>query len=141
MENTDSFKILIADDERDILEIMAKRIAQAGYTVITAHDGQEALDKVRSENPDIILLDLTMPKLDGFMVLKSLRENPPTSKWQPVIIVSARTELNDMKQGFSLEADHYLTKPCNIGDILKAIKLMINLITQRKSKEESESGR
>ena len=79
-----------------------------------------------------------MPKMDGFAVLKNIREKPPTGKWQPVIIISARTDLDDMKKGFSLEADHYITKPCNIADILKAIKLMTNLIPQRKSPEEGE---
>ena len=128
----------MADDEPYILEIMAKKVKQAGYEVITASDGEDALYSIKSENPDIILLDLNMPKMDGFTVLKKIRENPAGKKWQPVIIVSARTELDDMKQGFSLEADHYITKPCNIADILKAIKLMTNLIPQRKSPEEGE---
>jgi DNA-binding response OmpR family regulator len=137
-ENAPNYKILMADDEPYILEIMAKKIAQAGYKVVTAPDGEEALAKIKSEDPDIILLDLNMPKMDGFEVLKNLRENPPSKKWQPVIIISARTDLDDMKKGFSLEADHYLTKPCNVPDILKAIRLMINLIPQRKSKEEGD---
>lgn len=138
MENPDSLKILMADDEPDVLDIMAKKVAQAGYIVITAHDGEEALAKIKNEHPDVILLDLNMPKMDGFTVLKHIRENPPGPKWQPVIIVSARTELDDMKQGFSLEADHYIPKPCNVTDILKGIRLMVNLIPQRKSIEEGE---
>ena len=138
MEDPNVLKVLMADDESDILNIMAKKVRQAGYTVITASNGEEALAKIKKDNPDIILLDLNMPKMDGFMVLKHIRENPPSKKWQPVIIVSARTELDDMKQGFSLEADHYITKPCNVTDILKGIRLMINLIPQRKSREEGE---
>jgi len=131
-------KILMADDEAYVLEIMAKKVREAGYDVVIAADGEEALAKIWSDDPDIIILDLTMPKKDGLTVLKELRASPPTGKWYPVIIVSARNELDDMKQGFSLEADHYITKPCNINDILKAIKLMVNLIPQRKSKEEGE---
>lgn len=126
-------KILMADDEHDVLVIMAKRIAAEGYEVVTASDGEEAWNKIKSESPDVILLDISMPKKDGFSVLKELRTNPPSSKWQPVIIISAHRELDSMKQGFSLEADHYIIKPCSIDDILKSIRLMISLIPQRQN--------
>jgi len=124
-------KILIADDEDVILQIMARKIASQGYEVITAKDGQQAWDKIVSEFPDVIILDLNMPQLDGWAVLSKLRHHPPTKRWQPVIIVSAQHELDDFKKGVSLEADHYLTKPCQIEDILKAIRLMLSLIPQR----------
>jgi len=132
-------KVLIADDEVEIIEIMAKKISNEGYFVVTAKDGQDAWDKIVSESPDIILLDLSMPVMDGFTLLKKLRETPPSAKWQPVIIVSARGELEDMQKGFSLEADHYLAKPCNMADVLKSIDLMVKLIPQRKSSLESFS--
>ena len=127
-----NLKILMADDEPDVLEVMAKKVASEGYTVITASDGQEAWEKIQKEIPDIILLDLTMPKKDGFQVLKELRENPPSKKWQPVIIISAKRELEDIQKGLGMEADHYITKPCSIGDVLKAIKLMASLIPHRE---------
>ncbi len=127
-----NLKVLMADDEPDILEVMAKRVKAAGYDVVTAVDGEDAWEKIVAENPDVILLDLTMPKLEGFALLKRLREKPPSLKWQPVIIVSAREELADIQQGFSLEADHYLTKPCNMDDVLNAIRLMVKLIPQHK---------
>ncbi len=135
----EKIKILLADDEKDICDIMAKKIAHEGYHVIVAKDGEEAWGKIQSEDPDIILLDLNMPKMDGFQVLQQLRQNPPSKKWQPVVIISARSELQDMQKGFSLEADHYLAKPCNINDILNAIRLMLNLIPQRKSHLEIQS--
>ncbi|MCA9408063.1 MAG: response regulator [Candidatus Omnitrophica bacterium] len=128
-----NIKILMADDEEDILGIMAKKIAAEGYEVVTAKDGREAWEKIEAEDPDVVLLDINMPELDGFQVLKKLRENPPSTKWQPVIIISARRELDDLKKGYSLEADHYITKPCQVSDILKAIKLMLNLKSQRKT--------
>jgi len=137
--NPEVIKVLIADDEADILEVMGKKIAAEGYMVIKAKDGEEAWNKIVSESPDVILLDLNMPKMDGFTVLKNLRENPPSKKWQPVIIISARSEMEDMQKGFSLEADHYLTKPCQISEVLKAIALMSGLIPQRKSSQELES--
>jgi DNA-binding response OmpR family regulator len=80
-----------------------------------------------------------MPKMNGFEVLKNLREHPPAEKWQPVIIVSARTGLEDVKKGLSLEAEHYILKPCSINDILKAIRLMTSLIPQHKSPSEMKN--
>jgi len=131
-------KVLIADDESDVRTIMAKKVSAAGYAVVTAADGQEAWDKIVAESPDVILLDLTMPQRDGFSVLKQLRENPPSKKWQPVIIVSGKGELGDMQQGFALEADHYIIKPCPMEDVIKGIQLMVNLIPQRKNVKEME---
>ena len=126
-------KILVADDEEVIREIIAKRIASFDYEVITAGDGQEAWDKIVSHDPDVIILDLTMPKMDGWAVLARLRQNPPSKRWQPVIIVSAQSEFESFKKGVNMEADHYLTKPCRIEDILQAIRLMLALIPQRNT--------
>ncbi|MBP7162459.1 MAG: response regulator [Candidatus Omnitrophica bacterium] len=132
-------KILIADDDPDVLRVMEKRIKAAGYQVVKAKDGLDAWAKICYEHPDVILLDLIMPELDGFGVLEKLRARPAGKKWQPVIIVSARGELEDMKKGFSLEADHYIMKPCQMEDVLKAITLMLNLLPQRKQPSEWES--
>ncbi len=128
---SEPLKILMADDEAAILEIMARRIASQGYKVLMARNGKEAWDKIVSDSPDIIILDLTMPEMTGWEVLTKLRKEPPSSKWQPVIIVSAQSESEKIKEGFAAEADHYLTKPCRIEDILKAIRLMTSLIPQR----------
>ena len=126
-------KILLADDEDSVLQIMAKRISAAGYNVVTACDGQEAWEKIVSEDPDVIVLDLTMPKMDGWQVLEKLRSSPTSKKWQPVIIVSGSDETHNMQKGFKLEADHYLIKPCRIDDIVKAIRLMVSLIPMRQN--------
>jgi DNA-binding response OmpR family regulator len=128
--STHPIKILIADDEDAVLEIMARKIASQNYEVITAKDGQEAWDKIVSGVPDVIILDLNMPKMSGWALLSRLRQNPPTKRWQPVIIVSAQNELESFQKGMNLEADHYLTKPCPIEDILKAIRLMLSLVSQ-----------
>ena len=129
-------KILIADDEPDILEFMGKAVVRAGYQVAMAKDGQEAWDKIQAEDPDVVLLDINMPHLNGFEVLEKLRTQPKSEKWQPVIIVSARNELEDMQKGLSMDADHYITKPCPSDDVIKAIKLMISLIPTHKSNTE-----
>jgi DNA-binding response OmpR family regulator len=129
---TKQIKVLMAEDESEVLSIMSKKIAAEGYTVITANDGEEAWEKIQKESPDVIVLDLIMPKRNGYEVLRSVREQPSTARWQPVIIVSAKRELEDLQEGFALEADHYITKPCQIEDILRSIKLMIRLIPQHK---------
>ena len=128
-----AIKVLIADDEDAILEIMAKKVAMQGYAVVTARDGQEAWQKIVSEDPDVIILDITMPKMDGWSILHKLRSEPPTKKWQPVIIVSALGEVANIQKGLDLEADHYLTKPCRIEDVLKGIRLMVSLIPMRNT--------
>lgn len=129
-------KILMAEDEIDVLEVMAKKVAAEGYQVVKTERGDEALELLRNEVPDIVLLDINLPGKDGFAVLKELRENPPSSKWIPVIIISARKTLEDMKRGFDLEADHYLTKPCTVQDVLKGIRLMEQLRHQRLKNSE-----
>ena len=124
-------KILVVEDEAVILEIMAKKIASQDYEVITARDGQEAWTKIVSDLPDVIISDLNMPKMDGWALLNQLRQNPPVNRWQPFVIVSAQNEIGNFRKGVNLEADHYLTKPCQMEDILKAIRLMLSLIPQR----------
>ena len=128
----------MADDEPEVLEIMGKKITQEGYDVILALDGQEAWEKIQNESPDVVLLDLNMPKMNGFEVLKALRDHPSSEKWQPVIIISTRGELEDIQKGLSLEAEHYLVKPCSVDSILKAIQLVAKLIPQHKSPSELE---
>ena len=126
-----AIKVLIADDEESILGILVNKVAAQGYAVVTARDGQEAWDKIVSENPDVIILDIAMPKMDGWSVLHKLRSEPPSKKWQPVIIVSVLGEMDNVQKGLDLEADHYLTKPCRIEDVLKGIRLMVSLIPMR----------
>ena len=134
-------KVLIAEDEVEVLDIMEKKVKAEGYDVFAAKDGEEAWELIKKEDPDIVLLDLMMPKMDGLEVLKNLRENPPSDKWQPVIIVSALGELENIKKGFSMDADHYITKPCGMEDIVKGIKLMEQLIPQRRTQKEMKQDK
>lgn len=126
-----NYKVLVVDDEKDVVEIVKKRLLEEGYDVATAYDGEEALLRVKEDNPDVILLDLLMPKLNGFEVLKEVREKF-RSKWIPVIIVSAKVELDSVKKCYNMEADHYLTKPCDIEKILRGVETMVSLIPLRK---------
>lgn len=128
MEN---LKILIADDEPEVLDVMARALTRQGYFAIKAADGQEAWDKIKSENPDIILLDLIMPKMHGLTILKRLRESPLPGRYQPVVIISALNELEDVRKGFAHEADHYITKPCTTETVLKAVSMMREIINKK----------
>jgi len=129
-----AYKILVVDDDRDIVETLQKRLSKEGYEVAVAFDGEEALAKIKEADPDVVLLDLMLPKLNGFDVLKQLREKFK-DKWRPVIIISARTELETLKKCYNQEADHYLTKPCDMENILRGISTMISLIPLRIKEE------
>jgi len=129
-----AYKILVVDDEKDVSDTLAKMLTNAGYEAVVAYDGDEALKKVKEENPDIILLDLLMPKMNGFEVLKEIR-SCFKDKWRPVIIISAQAELETVKKCYDMEADHYLAKPCSVENVLHGIKTMISLMPLRNEKE------
>ena len=127
------YKILVTDDNTDVVDILKKRLIQEGYEVIMAFDGDEAIIKIKLDKPDLVLLDLMMPKVNGFEVLKELRRlrDEEKDKWRPVIIISAKNELEAIMKCYNLQADFYLSKPCSLDDILNAIKKMISLIPLR----------
>ncbi len=126
-----AYKILVVDDDKDIVDILQNRLVREGYLAAVAYDGEEALQKVKEENPDVIILDLMMPKRNGFEVLKEVREKFK-DKWRPIIIVSAQDELESLEKCYDMQADHYLTKPCDINKVLRGIRTMISLIPARK---------
>ena len=123
-------RLLLVDDDREIIDALKPRLQREGYDVFTAFDGEEGLRMVKDCNPDIILLDLLMPKLNGFDVLKEIRTNM-NDRWRPVIIISANSDLASVKKGYDMEADHYLAKPCTIDTVLHGIKTMISLLPAR----------
>lgn len=126
-----ALKVLVADDEPEVLEIMAKAVALRGYAVVQACDGQDAWEKIKKEDPDIILLDLIMPGMHGLTILKKLREDPLPGRHQPVVIISGLGELQDVQKGFAHAADHYITKPCAIDTVLRAVEMMHELIDKK----------
>ena len=102
-----AYTILIADDEAEIRDILHLYLEQAGFHVVEAADGFETLSLLEKEAPDLLLLDIMMPKLDGYRVLKTLRENSNI----PVIILSAKGDDSDKILGLDMGADDYITKP------------------------------
>jgi DNA-binding response OmpR family regulator len=125
-----AYKILVVDDDKDIAERLESKLKREGYETVVAYDGEQALGRIAADDPDIIILDLMLPGLNGFEVLQEVRKKH-SQRWRPVIIVSARDELDSLKKGYSLDADHYITKPCDLEDILRGIKTMISLIPHR----------
>jgi two-component system, OmpR family, alkaline phosphatase synthesis response regulator PhoP len=114
-------KILAVDDERHIVRLVEVNLARAGYNVVTAFDGREALQKVESEKPDLVVLDVMMPFMDGFEVLRNLKANPETAEI-PVIMLTAKAQDADVFRGWQSGVDCYLTKPFNPMELLTFVK-------------------
>lgn len=113
--------ILIVDDEKDIVDLLVYNLQAEGYTVSTAFDGEEAVKKAEAEKPDLILLDIMLPKKDGRQVLRELREKPSTGAI-PVIFLTAKDSEIDEVIGLELGADDYIVKPIAIRKLLARIK-------------------
>lgn len=118
---TQKMKILIVDDEPLNLDYIEQRLEDLDYKIITAADGQDALDKIKSQQPDLILLDLMMPVLDGFGVLKIIKEDNYLRDI-PVIIVSAVDDSKSIVKGIKQGADDYITKPIDAERLVKKVK-------------------
>jgi two-component system, OmpR family, alkaline phosphatase synthesis response regulator PhoP len=114
-------KILAVDDEKHIVRLVQANLDRAGYEVVCAYDGKEALQKVEEENPDLIVLDVMMPYMDGFEVLQNLRRNPATRDI-PVIMLTAKAQDADVFKGWQSGVDCYLTKPFNPMELLSFVK-------------------
>ena len=114
-------KILAVDDERHIVRLVEANLQRAGYQVVTAYDGREALEKVKAEEPDLIVLDVMMPYMDGFEVLKNLKADPVTAEI-PVIMLTAKAQDADVFRGWQSGVDCYLTKPFNPMELLTFVK-------------------
>ncbi|MDI6711905.1 MAG: response regulator [Anaerosomatales bacterium] len=113
-------RILAVDDSPTILEMIKAILEAGGYEVITASDGNEALEKARGENPDLILLDVMLPKLDGYRVCRLLKFDQ-NYKHIPIIMLTAKTEEQAMATGIRTGADQYLTKPVEPDTLLAAV--------------------
>ncbi len=114
-------KILAVDDERHIVRLVQVNLERAGYEVVTAFDGKEALEKVESEQPDLVVLDVMMPYMDGFEVLQNLRKNQSTRDL-PVIMLTAKAQDADVFRGWQSGVDCYLTKPFNPMELIAFVK-------------------
>jgi len=127
-------KILAVDDEKHIVRLIQVNLQRAGYNVDVAYDGLEALKKVEEAPPDLIVLDVMMPQLDGFETLKRLKANPLTSEI-PVIMLTAKSQDADVFRGWQSGVDCYLTKPFNPMELLAFVKRIFDSMEEIDEEE------
>ena len=114
-------KILLADDEKNIRELGGKLLREAGYEVVIAADGKEAIEKAVAEKPDLVITDIRMPEKTGFEVCKSLRSDPVLADI-PIMILSALGDEYNKITGFEGGADDYIAKPFDVNTIVESVK-------------------
>ena len=120
----DRLLVLIADDDEDILQLLSFRLERAGYEVVVARDGNEALRLALDLQPAVAILDVMMPELDGFEVTRELRRNPATST-TPVILLTARAQASDIARGMAAGADDYVKKPFDARDLVERVDRLL----------------
>ena len=116
--------VLVADDDPDILTLVGFRLERAGYEVLPARDGEEALALALEHQPDLAILDVMMPKLDGYEVTQRLRSNQATSG-MPVILLTARVQEADITRGFEAGADDYIKKPFSPQELRARVQAIL----------------
>ena len=120
-----SKKILIVDDEVDLVETVRFPLEMEGYHVLVSYNGEDALNQARKENPDLILLDLMLPKLDGYKVCRLLKFDD-RYKHIPILMLTAKTQEKDKALGMETGANEYITKPFEMDDLLRKVKAYLN---------------
>lgn len=117
-------KILIVEDEVDIATLISFNLERAGYRVDMAHDGREGLEKILHEQPDLVILDLMLPGMDGYAILKEMQRDPRTHS-TPVLMLTAKSQTDDRIRGLESGADDYLTKPFSPKELLLRVQAII----------------
>ena len=117
-------KILLVDDEPSMVQLVRRRLEEEGYQVVIAVDGQEAVDKARTERPDLIVLDVMLPKLMGFSVCARLKTDPQYARI-PIILLTAKSQTKDEELGRTAGADAYIRKPFESKELLAAIARLL----------------
>lgn len=132
------YKILIADDEPEIRNLLRLYLENENYHVIEAEDGQRALDLLRAEQPALCILDIMMPKMDGYEVCKKIREKKNT----PIIMLTARAEELDKVLGLELGADDYVTKPFGVRELMARVKANLRKsVVREETPEQAPAGK
>ena len=127
-------KILIVDDDVDTLRLVGLMLQRQGYLIVTASNGEQGLAKAFEEKPNLILLDVMMPEMDGYEVARRLRKNPVT-QFTPILMFTAKTQLDDKVAGFESGADDYLTKPTHPTELQARIRTLLSRVGIKKAEE------
>ena len=143
MESTNKYeelkkKILIVDDEKSISDLLVFNLEKEGYKTLTASDGEEAVDLALSQKPDLILLDIMLPKADGLTVCKKIRQ---TLTKTPIIMLSAKGEEIDKILGLEIGADDYMTKPFSVRELIARVKANLRKIEQTEQDSMNSGAR
>ncbi|WP_341529500.1 response regulator transcription factor [Nostoc sp. UHCC 0302] len=133
---TNKEKILVVDDEANIRRILKTRLSMIGYDVVLASDGEEALEAFRSCNPDLVVLDVTMPKLDGYDVCQELRKESDT----PIIMLTALGDISDRITGLEFGADDYMVKPFSPRELESRIAAMLRRLKKASANRIAKPG-
>jgi two-component system sensor histidine kinase/response regulator len=133
-------RILIVDDAVDAVELLKKRLRFEGYDTAEAYDGEEALKQVAEYNPDLIILDVMMPKLDGYEVCQRLKSDENT-KYIPILMLTAKGEVEDKVKGLDIGADHYLAKPFNYKELSAKVRSLVAVKAAREKLVEEEKSK
>jgi two-component system alkaline phosphatase synthesis response regulator PhoP len=129
-------RILAVDDEKHILRLVQINLEKAGYDVVTASNGREAVDAVRAEHPDLIVMDVMMPEMDGFEALQILKSDEATSSI-PVVMLTAKAQDADVFQGWQSGADLYLTKPFNPMELLTFVRRILDAQSETEKSDKT----
>ena len=136
--NEEKVHVLVVDDYAENVELLKELLTASGYEVTTAYDGEEALKKVDRRKPDLILLDIMMPKMDGYQVCEALR-NKEDTKEIPIIFVTAKSEVKDWTHAiFNVGVNSYITKPINPKKLLDKVKSVLKM---KQSRDELRKTR
>ncbi|HEX8992975.1 MAG TPA: response regulator [Anaerolineales bacterium] len=129
-----SEKILIIDDDVDTLRLVGLMLQRQGYQISAATSGEQGLEKAFAEKPDVILLDVMMPEMDGYEVARRLRRNPASSQ-TPILLFTAKTQLDDKVAGYEAGADDYLTKPTHPAELQTHIRALLGRVHPKRTDE------
>ncbi|VAX23509.1 Phosphate regulon transcriptional regulatory protein PhoB (SphR) [hydrothermal vent metagenome] len=139
MKNGGPCKILVVDDEEDIRDLLQYNLESAGYEVVVAKTGEEALTAIRAAKPKVVLLDLMLPGIDGLDVCKKVRLESEISE-TPIIMLTARGEEEDIVKGLEIGADDYVTKPFSIKEVLARIQVALRRVSEEGLPVKVEVG-
>jgi two-component system alkaline phosphatase synthesis response regulator PhoP len=130
-------KFLIVDDEQDIVELLSYNLEKEGFSTVKAYDGEAALGLVSSEKPDLMILDLMLPKMNGLDVCKAIRHNPETANL-PIIMLTAKANEVDKIIGLEIGADDYVTKPFSIQELIARVRTVLRRLQYSSDKTGKE---
>lgn len=128
-------KILIVDDEEDIAELVSYNLIREGFATVKAHDGNTALRKVKLEQPDLLVLDLMLPGMNGLDICKALRSNPQTASL-PIIMLTAKGDELDKVIGLEIGADDYITKPFSVKELVARVRSILRRVQESSKTTE-----